>query len=201
MRQALPVLVRVTSGAANLAPVATAGPDQSVTDDNADGVATVTLDGSASTDADGLIVNYIWREGAAILGTGAIINVALAVTVHNIQLQVNDNSGSGAQDAIVLTVNPGSAPPPPAAVPQGAISMTGTTTVQRGDNESFTVILTNTGSTAITQTQLSLTVSLDNLIKGMQPAGIITLADIPVGGSVTHSWTGSADKEGSGALP
>lgn len=34
----------------------------------------------------------------------------------------------------------------------------------------------------------------------MQSAGIITLADIPVGGSVTHSWTGSADKEGSGSI-
>ena len=76
--------MQVITGTPNLAPVANAGPDQSVTDDNADGVATVTLDASASTDADGLIVDYIWREGATILGTGAILNIPLAVGVHDI---------------------------------------------------------------------------------------------------------------------
>ena len=192
--------MRVISSAANIAPIANAGPDQSITDDNADGVVTVTLDASASTDADGLIVDYIWREGTTILGTGSVINVPLAVGVHNILLQVNDNNGSGAQDAIVLTVNPGSAPPPPTAVPQGAISMTGTTVTQRGNDVTFSVILTNTGSTAITQAQLALTVSNGNLIKGLQPGAIIAVADIPVGGSVTHSWTGSGDKEGSASI-
>ena len=196
------VLVRVITGAANLAPIANAGPDQTVTDDNADGVTSVTLDASASTDADGTIVAYIWREGTTLLGTGAVLNVPLAVGVHNILLQVNDNSGSGAQDAVVVTVNPGSAPPPPpsTATPQGAISMTGTTVTQRGNDVTFTVILSNTGSTVITQTQLALTVSPGNIIKGMQPGGIIAVADIPVGGSVTQSWSGSADKEGSGSI-
>ncbi len=193
------VLVRVTSGAANLAPVANAGPNQSVTDDNVDGVATVTLNASASTDADGTIVSYQWREGTILLGTGAIINVPLTVGVHNILLQVNDNSGSGAQDAVVVTVNQGSAPPPP-SVPQGAVSMTGTTVTQRGNQTTFSVILTNTGSTAITQTQLALRVSPTNLIKGLQPGGIVAVADIPVGGSVTRSWSGSADKEGTGSV-
>ena len=183
----------------NLAPVANAGADQSVADDNADGIATVTLNASASTDADGTIVSYIWREGATILGTGAIINVPLAVGTHNILLQVNDNSGSGGQDAVAVAVNPGSATPPP-SVPQGAISMTGSTLVQRGDQVTFIVILSNTGSTAITQTQLAFTMSPGDLIKGLQPGGLITVADIPVGGSVTASWSGSADKEGSGSV-
>ena len=197
------VLVRVTSGAANLAPVANAGPNQSVTDDNADDVATVTLNASASTDADGTIVSYQWREGTILLGTGTIINVPLTVGVHNIPLQVNDNSGSGAQDALVVTVNQGSAPPPPApspSVPQGAVSMTGTTVTQRGNQPTFSVILTNTGSTAITQTQLVLRVSPTNLIKGLQPGGVIAVADIPVGDSVTGTWSGSADKEGTGSI-
>jgi uncharacterized repeat protein (TIGR01451 family) len=172
-----------------------------VTDDNADGVATVTLNGSASSDADGTIVDYIWREGVTILGTGAILNVPLAVGVHNILLQVNDNNGSGAQDAIVITVNPGTAPPAaPSAAPQGTISMTGTTQTQRGDQVSFTVTFANTGTTAITQAQLALTISSGNLIKSMQPGGVIAVADIPAGGSVTRSWSGDADKEGTGTV-
>ena len=193
------VLVRITSGAANLAPVANAGPDQSVTDDNADGVATVTLNASASTDADGTIVSYQWREGTILLGTGATLNIPLAVGVHNILLQVNDNSGSGAQDAVVVTVNPGTVASPP-SVPQGAISMMGSAVVQRGDQVTFTVTLSNTGTVAITQTQLALTVSPGNLIKGLQPGGVIAVADIPVGGSVTGTWSGSADKEGTGSI-
>ncbi len=192
------VLVRVITGAANLRPVANAGPDQTVTDDNADGFATVTLDASASTDADGTIVRYIWQEGTTILGTGAVLNVSLAVGVHNILLQVNDNSGSGAQDAVVVTVNQGSAPPPSA--PQGAISLVASAVTLRGNDVTFTVTLTNTGTTAITQTQLALAVSPRNLIKNLQPGGVIAVADIPVGGSVTRSWSGSADKEGSGSI-
>ena len=78
--------------------------------------------------------------------------------------------------------------------------MTGTTVTQRGNDVTFSVILTNTGSTAITQAQLALTVSNGNLIKGLQPGAIIAVADIPVGGSVTHSWTGSGDKEGSASI-
>ncbi len=191
------VLVRVVSGAANLPPVANAGLDQSVTDDNADGFATVTLDASASTDADGSIVSYLWQEGAAILGTGAVLNIPLAVGVHNILLQVNDNSGSGAQDVVVVTVNSGIAPPPD---PQGVISLVASAVTQRGNDVTFTVTLTNTGSTAITQNQLALSVSPGNLVKNLQPGGIIAIADIPVGGSVTRNWSASADKEGSGSI-
>lgn len=192
------VLVRVITGAANLRPVANAGPDQAVTDDNADGFATVTLDASASADTDGTIVRYIWQEGTTILGTGAVLNVTLAVGVHNILLQVNDNSGSGAQDVVVATVNQGSVQPP--SDPQGAISLMASAVVQRGDDVTFTVTLTNMGSTAITQTQLALSVSPGNLVKSMQPGGIIAVADIPAGGSVTRSWSGSANKEGTGSI-
>jgi lysophospholipase L1-like esterase len=44
---------------ANAAPVANAGPDQTV-----DELAVVTLDGSASTDPDGTIVSYTWTQTA-----------------------------------------------------------------------------------------------------------------------------------------
>ena len=78
--------------------------------------------------------------------------------------------------------------------------MTGTTVTQRGNQVTFIVILTNTGTTSITQTQLALTVSPGNIIKGLQPGAVIAVADIPVGGSVTGTWSGSANKEGSGSV-
>lgn len=191
------VIIHVVSGAPNMSPVANAGADQSVVDDNGDGVAMVTLDGSASSDRDGTIVDYIWREGSTILGTGATLNVPLAVGTHTILLHVNDNNGAGSQDSVVVTVSAGSTPP---AAPLGSVSMTGTTASARGDNVSFSVTLTNTGTVAITQASLSLVISQGNLIKGLQPGSNVAVADIPVGGSVTQVWTGSADKQGSGTI-
>ncbi len=43
-------------------PVADAGPDQTVSDADGSGVETITLDGSASFDPDGTIVEYQWTE-------------------------------------------------------------------------------------------------------------------------------------------
>ncbi len=103
------VLIRVVTGAANLPPVANAGPDQTVTDANGDGFETVTLDGSLSDDPDGMIVDYIWREGGSILGLGITLSTSLAVGEHLILLQVNDDNGSGSQDGVTINVLAGAA--------------------------------------------------------------------------------------------
>jgi len=190
------VLVRVITGLPNFPPTANAGPDQSVTDDNADGMATVTLDASASSDSDGAIVSYHWTEGATRLGTGPIITLPLTVGVHNILLLVTDDNGSGAQDSVLVTVNQAIAPP---SLAQGVINMTGPALTQRGNQVTFSVTLTNTGSTAIAQTELVLAVSPASLVKNLQQSGGL-IADIPVAGSVTRSWSGSADKQGSGSV-
>lgn len=42
-----------------------------MTDADDSGTEPVTLDGTGSTDPDGLIVTFAWSEGATILGTGA----------------------------------------------------------------------------------------------------------------------------------
>ncbi|MDX2130744.1 MAG: PKD domain-containing protein [Planctomycetota bacterium] len=95
----------------NRVPVANAGPDQLVLDADASGSEMVTLDASASTDADGTITNYLWQDGASTLATGpsAQATVDLGVGVHVITLTVTDNRGSQSSDVVIVTVeSPGS---------------------------------------------------------------------------------------------
>jgi hypothetical protein len=99
-------VVRVTVNApANLAPVADAGPDQTVTDTDGSGGETVTLDGTGSTDPDGTIVSWVWTEGATTLGSGSTLAVSLTVGVHTITLTVTDDDGATATDQVTITVN------------------------------------------------------------------------------------------------
>ncbi|MGH9255281.1 MAG: CARDB domain-containing protein [Vicinamibacterales bacterium] len=86
-------------------PVAVAGADQTVTDGNGDGAEMVSLDGSASSDANGSIVSYAWREGSTSIAVGATPALALAVGVHTLTLEVTDNDGETATDSVVVTVN------------------------------------------------------------------------------------------------
>ncbi|MDQ7062964.1 MAG: PKD domain-containing protein [candidate division KSB1 bacterium] len=86
------------------APVANAGPDQTVVDSDGDSAEVVTLDGSGSSDADGTITAYEWTEGTTVLGTAAVIQTSLSVGVHTITLTVTDNDGNQAQDEVVITV-------------------------------------------------------------------------------------------------
>ncbi len=90
---------------ANQAPVADAGADQTVTDNDADGVETVTLDGSASSDpGGGTIVTYDWSEGATPLGSGQTLTPSLAIGSHVITLTVTDEAGVSASDSLTVTV-------------------------------------------------------------------------------------------------
>jgi thermitase len=101
-------------GLSNFPPVANAGADQTVIDTDGDGVEMVTLNGSASSDADGTIVNYEWREGT-LVGTGATAAVSFAVGTHTVTLHVTDDEGGTATDTVVITVNPAGSNVPPAA--------------------------------------------------------------------------------------
>jgi subtilisin family serine protease/subtilase family serine protease len=93
-------------GLGNLPPSADAGADRTVPDSDRDGMETVTLDGSASSDRDGSIVSYEWREGATPIGTTALVDVSLPVGVHTLTLEVTDNGGASDTDTVVVTVNP-----------------------------------------------------------------------------------------------
>ena len=77
-------------------PVANAGADQTLTDDDQDGTVTVTLDGSASFDPNGSIVSYSWREGSTSIGSAATVVTPLPLGVHTLTLQVTDNDGETA---------------------------------------------------------------------------------------------------------
>jgi hypothetical protein len=66
----------------------------------------VTLNGTASSDPDGSISSYVWKEGATQLATGATPAVSLAVGVHTIILTVSDNQGATATATVVVTVTP-----------------------------------------------------------------------------------------------
>ncbi len=93
---------------ANRPPVANAGPDIGTTVG-----ATITLNGSGSSDPDGTIVNYQWNFGdGTSLGTGSVpsANHSYATAgTYNVTLTVTDNSGAQAGDTAVVTVTTGTA--------------------------------------------------------------------------------------------
>lgn len=87
-----------------LAPIAEAGPDQTLTDSDGDGTELVALDGSASTDSDGSIVRYEWQVDGAIIATGANPEVELPVGEHPITLVVTDDEGATGGDVLVIII-------------------------------------------------------------------------------------------------
>ena len=87
-------------------PVANAGADQALTDNDENGAESVTLDGNASFDPNGTIVSYVWREGSTTIGSGPSVVVSLPVGFHTVTLQVTDNDGETGTDNVTITVHP-----------------------------------------------------------------------------------------------
>jgi len=85
-------------------PSADAGPGQTLTDTNNDGTELVTLDGSGSSDPDGTITGYEWREDGEVIATGANPQVTLGVGEHTITLVVTDDDGLVDTDEVVVTI-------------------------------------------------------------------------------------------------
>jgi PKD repeat protein len=92
------------SSPTNQPPLANAGPDQNVTDSDRNGSEQVTLDGSASSDPDGSIVSFVWREGGAQIATGVKPTVTLSTGTHTITLTVTDNGGLTDTDTVTIKV-------------------------------------------------------------------------------------------------
>ena len=103
-------------GASNLPPVADVLGDQlgriTVADTGKAGQETVTLDGSASSDADGSVVAHRWTwidaQGTARTASGARISVPLVTNVqYPFTLVVEDDRGAvSAPDNVLVTVIP-----------------------------------------------------------------------------------------------
>ena len=96
------------SGRVNLPPTANAGDDQSVS-----AGATVTLDASASTDTDGNIIDYYWREtssyGISITNNNSAQASFTAPNYGNdpitIELTVTDDHGATTTTTHTITIN------------------------------------------------------------------------------------------------
>jgi hypothetical protein len=91
---------------ANRPPVAKVGPDQ-VFYAGLDGMATVTLDGSKSTDPDGDALSYTWAwalGGNAYLSNVVSLALQLPVGMYTIQLMVNDGRLNSQPVAVNVTV-------------------------------------------------------------------------------------------------
>ncbi|GJM62468.1 hypothetical protein PEDI_30200 [Persicobacter diffluens] len=87
----------------NTAPVAHAGADQTIMDTDDDGIESVLLDGSLSSDAEG-IASYEWTLGGTTIAMGVSPTVELEVGVHVISLLVTDTDGVTASDEVTITV-------------------------------------------------------------------------------------------------
>jgi hypothetical protein len=93
----------------NQAPVADAGPDQTVEQQSHEGTA-VTLDGSGSTDPDSTpgtnddIVSFNWYEGLTFLGSGEQIQHTFPLGKHTVTLVVTDSDGETDDDQVIIVV-------------------------------------------------------------------------------------------------
>jgi hypothetical protein len=189
------VVITVNPATINQSPLANAGVDQTVTDSDGNGSETVQLNGSGSTDADGTISSYQWSEDSAILGTGSTLNATfISGVMYEVLLTVVDNEGATGTDTMFVTVNNVSTPP------QAVVSMSGPASIERGDNISISVTLTNTGSSTLSGVQLNFNVSPNRLLKNLNPGGSASVGNVAEGASVTQTWTARGDNEGLGTV-
>ena len=93
-----------SSGGDSSPPIADAGRDQVVVDRDGSGAELITLDGSNSTDSDGQIVVYEWREDANAIAQGPMPGVELPVGEHTITLTVTDDQNATDTDTVQVKV-------------------------------------------------------------------------------------------------
>ncbi len=101
-----------TQPPANQPPIANAGPDQNVIDTDNNGTEQVTLNGSLSTDSDGTISSYIWKENNTQIASGQKPSINLTAGQQIITLTVTDNNGATDTDTVTITVSAGDSTPP-----------------------------------------------------------------------------------------
>ena len=88
----------------NQPPIANAGPDQTIADSDGNGRESIVLDGSGSSDPEGTIIGYEWKEGPTVIGSGASPVVDLSIGTHVITLTVTDDDGAVGSDIMHVTV-------------------------------------------------------------------------------------------------
>ena len=117
-------------GAGNVAPVANAGPDQTIAVGQ-----TVTLNGSGSTDANSDPLTYAWSFVSRPAGSAAALSnvaavqptfVADAAGSYTVQLIVNDGQVNSPPDTVLITAGAGNLPPTANAGPDQAVTVAAT---------------------------------------------------------------------------
>jgi glucuronoarabinoxylan endo-1,4-beta-xylanase len=88
----------------NYPPVANAGPDIKVEDSDGGGTEIITLDGRASADLDGTIVNYSWSLNGDHLAWGDSLDIELPIGMHTAVLTATDNDGASTSDTLEIEI-------------------------------------------------------------------------------------------------
>jgi probable HAF family extracellular repeat protein len=86
-------------GSANQAPIAIAGPDQTL-----DCTSQVTLDASKSSDPDNDSLSYEWSVGGTVLGTSVSLATSLPLGTNVVTLKVTDPCGASSTATLLVTV-------------------------------------------------------------------------------------------------
>lgn len=127
--------LRATSGSScgptePVAPVADAGPDQTVGTN-----VSVTLNGGSSYDIDGTIASWQWAVTGATIPDGEATSVSFPdPDIYTITLTVTDNDGQTSTDTLIVTVSdtPPDPPPPLFSDAQGDTPSCVQTKISRG---------------------------------------------------------------------
>lgn len=134
----------------NQPPTAQAGPDQTLTSTTP---LAVTLDGAASSDADGTISTWLWAEWVnsawqAVGSTATVTLPSVAVGDHRYRLTVTDNKGATAMDEVMVRIGQNWAHVYPQVYVRGTNNAWGTTPMQLvGANTWETTVAFGAGTT------------------------------------------------------
>ncbi|HEY0866824.1 MAG TPA: choice-of-anchor Q domain-containing protein, partial [Fimbriimonas sp.] len=110
----------------NQPPVADAGPDQSLPYYGSP--VTATLDGTGSSDPEGLPLGYTWYdEDGNVVGTDPTVNLDLGAGVHTFRLVVEDAGGLTDEDDVAIEVVVVDEPPVADAGPDQSFLYSGST--------------------------------------------------------------------------
>ena len=96
--------------------MASSGANVTVQDADANGVETVTLNGAASSDPDGAVVNWLWTENGLQIASGVSATLSFSLGTHTVDLTVTDDQGATAVDTLIISVV-ALLPPPPSSLP------------------------------------------------------------------------------------
>ena len=183
--------VSMTTDGDNQSPVANAGPDQTLTDTDNSGSESVTLDGSGSTDADGTISSFVWKEDNVQIATGANPTISLSVGTHAITLTVTDNDDATDSDGVTIIVNSppessgagGGAPAPPSPMVGlvTVVSTSGVGTISPSEKGLISISNIDGSSASVSLDAGSLTQSAEITISPLAKDAVVSVAPPPAG--------------------